>query len=155
MGISIARVDERLIHGQIITTWTKQLKISQIYIIDDKLAQDPFMSEVLVLSAPSGLNFEVLTVSQAMEKLKEDSKLNIMLLFKSIRYVYELIQAGYPLKELNLGNLGAAPNRKSISRNVSLSPEDMDIVRKIIKSDTYVYLQMLLSEDKVDVKKFI
>lgn len=155
MAVVLARVDERLVHGQIITTWTKQLQVKEIYIIDDKIADDPFIYQVLTLSAPSGLKFEVLKVEQAVEKLKEDKNINILLLFKSVHYALELIEAGYQLESLNIGNLGAAPQRKSVSKNVSVSPEEIDTINKIVDKGTEVYLQMLYSDPKVNVKNVI
>lgn len=155
MPVVLARVDERLVHGQIITAWTKQFRVDEIYIIDDKIAEDPFIFQVLTLSAPSGMKFEVFTVEGAIEKLKEEKKENILLLFKSLKYPLELIEAGYPLKSLNLGNLGAAPQRKSISKNVSVSPEEIEILNEITKRGCEVYLQMLFTEPKVNIKNVI
>ncbi|NLC42585.1 MAG: PTS sugar transporter subunit IIB [Erysipelothrix sp.] len=155
MPVVLARVDERLVHGQIITSWTKQLKVDVIYIIDDNIANDPFIYQVLTLSAPSGLSFEVLKVEQAAEKLRENTKENILLLFKSVQYPLELIEAGYPLAHLNLGNLGAGPSRKSISKNVSVSKEEIKTIENIIEAGCEVYLQMLYSEPKINVQNVL
>ncbi|NLC05362.1 MAG: PTS sugar transporter subunit IIB [Erysipelothrix sp.] len=155
MPVVLARVDERLVHGQIITSWTKQLQVNVIYIIDDNIANDPFIYQVLTLSAPAGLKFEVLKVEEAVTKLKEESKENILLLFKSVQYPLELIEAGFVLESLNLGNLGAKPSRKSISKNVSVSPDEIETIQKIVNTGCEVYLQMLYSEPKIDVKNVL
>lgn len=155
MGVKLARVDERLVHGQIITTWSKQLKIDNIFIVDDSIVNDPFIYQVLTLSAPSGMHFEVLSIDQVQKKVEENFDKNILILFKSLDYAYKLIESGFHLKELNLGNLGAGPNRKSISKNISVSPQEIELIKLIINSGCNVYLQMLYSDQKVDVKNIL
>lgn len=155
MSVVLARVDERLVHGQIITSWTKLLKIDLIYIIDDGIAEDPFIFQVLTLSAPSGLDFEVIKVDQAIEKLKEDTQRRILLLFKTVAYPLALIRAGYPLASLNIGNIGAGPARKSISKNVSISEAEKETLIEIMATGCDVYLQMLNSDAKVALKTLL
>lgn len=56
---SFARVDERLIHGQVMTAWVKKYWIKKIILVDDEIVQDSFMQEVLSMSAPQGVKVEV------------------------------------------------------------------------------------------------
>lgn len=156
MDVKFARIDERLVHGQVITAWAKKFNINRIMVIDDEVACDPFMSQVIVLSAQAGMDISILDVSKAAEILQTtDQKGNVMLLFKNPRSVLQLSEAGYVLPEVNLGNLGSAPNRKRISRNVSLTVGETEDIRKIVSLGTYVYLQMLPGDPQIDIKSQI
>ncbi len=158
MSVVLARVDERLVHGQIITSWSKHLRASNIYIVDDEIARDVFMKEVLTLSAPKGLKFSILTVEEAVEKLnqeKNSDKSRIMILFKSIKTALILVESGYALSELNLGNIGSSPSRKKISKNISMDEEEVEVAKKLIDLGVDVYLQMIYTENKVPVEKVI
>ena len=116
MKIVASRVDERLVHGQIMTSWAKYLKLRRIVVVDDQVAKDEFMVTVLGMSAPAGISIDILSVADAASRIQNDkSDENTMLLFKRISAALELAKllAGTPneLKELNLGNLGSVPGR--------------------------------------------
>lgn len=156
MPIVLARVDERLVHGQIVTSWSKHLRINEIYIIDDEIAQDSFMKEVLKLSSPSGLDFTILSVDEASTTLvNTPSDRRIMLLFKNVSTVLELVEKGYELESINLGNIGSSPNRRRISKNISLSTREEEATKKLVSLGIDVYLQMLYTDSKVDVSDLI
>lgn len=152
MDVKLARIDERLVHGQVITSWAKKFNINRIVVIDDDVAHDPFMSQVITLSAQAGMEITILAVDEALGYLHNDlSKANVMLLFKHPTAVLELIEGGYKLPEVNLGNLGSSPTRKRISRNVSLSESEAEIVKKIEALGSRVYLQMVPGDQQIDI----
>lgn len=152
MEVKLARIDERLVHGQVITAWAKKFNINRIVVVDDDVANDPFMSQVITLSAQAGMDIKILTVDAAVGYLQTDvSKANVMLLFKHPTAVLNLIEAGYKLSEVNLGNLGSSPTRKRISRNVSLSEAEVETVKKIEALGTRVYLQMVPGDQQIDI----
>ena len=148
MNFTLARVDERLAHGQIITSWTKYLGVSTIWIVDDQICKDDFMKQVLQLSAPSGIKIEIYSVQQAVDKAEQekDSSAKVLLLFKRIQL---------DIKEVNLGNLGSLAGRKSISKNVNLNPAEIEMVKELMEKGLTVYLQMLYTDSKVDIKNMI
>lgn len=157
MSVALVRVDQRLAHGQIITSWTKYLTVSHIVIVDDAIAKDEFMYQVLVMSAPSGIKIDVVSVEQAVANYPhyEQAHEQVMLLFKNIENVSKFINLGVPVKEVNVGNIGAGPQRKSISKNVSLTPKEIEQVRALAQSGVYVYLQMLYTDSKIDITKVL
>lgn len=157
MNFTLTRVDERLAHGQIITSWTKYLGVSMIWIIDDQICKDDFMKQVLQLSAPSGIKIEIYSVQQAVDKaeLEKDSSSKVLLLFKRIQYVVDAVKQGLDIKEVNLGNLGSLAGRKSISKNVNLNPSEIEMVKELMDKGLLVYLQMLYTDSKVDIKNMI
>lgn len=65
MNVCLARVDERLIHGQVMTAWVKKAWIKKIMLVDDEIVKDDFMKEVLSMSAPAGVKVEVCSAAGA------------------------------------------------------------------------------------------
>lgn len=99
-----------LIHGQVMTAWVKKYWIKKIILVDDEIVQDSFMQEVLSMSAPQGVKVEVRSARTRRRSLGEDtSDDNVMLLFKELKYAGLLVNYGYPLEELDIGNIGSAP----------------------------------------------
>jgi len=156
MKVVLARIDERLVHGQVIASWTKQLQIKRILIVDDSLAKDSFMSDVMAMAAPTGVRVEVLSAENALAKDKEDtSDENTMLLFKNVAGAYALINAGFKIDRLDIGNIGSGPTRKPITKRVFMSSEEISKIKELCNMGIYIYLQMLHSDPEIDVKKLI
>ena len=152
MNIALCRVDERLIHGQVMTAWVKKCWIKKIILVDDEMASDEFMIEVLALSAPSGVKVEVKSVEDTLQAISgSDSDETTLLLFKDIKPAYELMKIGYDLKELNIGNVGSSPIRKAITSQVYLSEEEKAMCREMNEKGIYVYIQKLPQDSQVDV----
>ena len=154
MKIVMCRVDERLGHGQVIASWAKILSIRSILVIDDQLAKDSFMGTVLSMAAPSGVKVELVSVEQAAARIEKEGVaegMNTMLLFKSPQFALALVEKGVHLKELNIGNMGAGPSRKAVSRNVYASPAEVEIFRKLLDMGVDVYLQMVQQESRVSI----
>ncbi len=156
MKIVLSRVDERLVHGQVIASWSKLLEVKRILLIDESLAKDSFMADVMTMAAPTGVTVEVLSIDNAINKLNEDrSEENTMLLFKTVTTAYEMLEHGYPLSDLDIGNIGSGPNRKPISKRVFMSKDEMTKVKAMCDKGVNVYLRMLSTDPEVDVRKLI
>ena len=69
-NVLLARVDDRLIHGQVMTAWMKLLPAKEIIVIDNKVAKDEFMITVLEMAAPTGVKVKVFTEEKAAEVLQ-------------------------------------------------------------------------------------
>ena len=152
MKINLCRVDERLIHGQVMTAWVKKCWIKKIVLVDDELASDDFMKEVLALSAPSGVKVEVRSVEDTLQTINSsDSDESTLLLFKEVKFAYELYKVGYDLKELNIGNIGSSPIRKAITNQVYMSEDEKAMCRELNEKGVYVYIQKLPQDSQVDV----
>lgn len=160
MNVVASRVDERLVHGQIMTSWAKYLKLRRIVVVDDQVAKDEFMATVLGMSAPAGISIDILSVPAAANRLKGDKgDENTLLLFKRISAALELAKslAGTPneLKELNLGNLGSVPGRTQITKNIFLSEEEKSEARELREMGVNVFLQMLYTDASVPLADVI
>lgn len=155
--IVLARIDDRLIHGQIVTAWVKQTGCSRIVIVDDPLSKDTFMQRLLKAAAPPGISADVLATNDAINLLKEKPSEgeNIIILTKVPEIMEALIDGGVALDKIILGGMGAKGGRKRFNKNVSASPEEVECIKRILKKGTDMYYQMVPGEKAQDVKKFL
>lgn len=152
MNILLSRIDERLIHGQVMTRWITGLYITRIILIDDTIAKDDFMVDVLLLSAPVGVEVKVMSVDDAVKFITvDDSPAKTMLLFKDIRYVKALADAGFLVPRLDIGNIGSSPIRKGVTREVFMSPEEQAMAKELCEKGMYIYIQKLPSDKEQDL----
>ncbi|MCF6460419.1 PTS system mannose/fructose/N-acetylgalactosamine-transporter subunit IIB [Clostridium sp. Cult3] len=155
--VVLTRIDDRLIHGQVITAWVRVTKANRILIVDNDVAADPFLTKVLKMASPPGMEVKILDVYNAIEYLKEDNdvKEKIVLLVKTPDTVYKLQEGGVSLKEVNLGGMGARVGRKKLYKNISISDEEREILKKIIESGTKVYIKIVPDDKEIIVEDLL
>ncbi|WP_430875160.1 PTS system mannose/fructose/N-acetylgalactosamine-transporter subunit IIB [Gilliamella sp. G0441] len=156
MPINVARIDDRLIHGQVITTWVKNYDIEQVLVINDKVANDKVQQSVLTMSAPAGLKVLVFGVQQFIEILKKTPiKKRTMLLFTNSIDVDVMVSAGLELEKLNVGGMRMQNGRHQLSRAVSVTPEEEQAFKNLINKNVIVEVQMVPKDPIVLLKSLI
>ena len=156
MPINVARIDDRLIHGQVITTWVKNYDIEQVLVINNKVANDKVQQSVLTMSAPPGLKVLVFGVQEFIEILKKTTiKKRTMLLFTNSIDVDALVDGGLSLEKLNVGGMRMQDGRHQLSRAVSVTPEEEQAFRNLIAKNVVVEIQMVPKDPIVDLKTLL
>lgn len=156
MPINVARIDDRLIHGQVITTWVKNYDIEQVLVINDKVAADKVQQSVLTMSAPPGLKVLVFGVQQFIEILKKTPiKKRTMLLFTNSIDVNALVDGGLEIATLNVGGMRMQDGRRQLSRAVSVTPEEEQAFKNIIAKNVSVEVQMVPKDPVVELKTLL
>jgi len=151
MGLKLVRVDDRLIHGQVVTIWLKALNARRIVIVDDRTARDEFLREVITLSAPPGVPVEVLDVESGTQRvlvLAADPE-PVIVLVRTPIVALHLREAGVAFPLLNVGGLGAGPTRKPLYRNISANPEELEAMRRLESMGTSVELRIVENDRPV------
>lgn len=149
--IAFSRVDDRLIHGQVQTRWISNIRCNKIFIVDDKVAADPFIRNVLLLSIPNNIKLYIFTVDEAIEKISsaKDTSDRVLVLFKTPVSVLRLMKGGMEIKNLNIGPMSSKPNAKYIVKNVYLLDEEINALKELEKSGTNIYFQLVPEDRKI------
>lgn len=144
--ISLARIDDRLIHGQMVTKWLKQCDANYVLVIDDGTAKDAFASQMCIAVAPRGVTVEVLTAVDAAKKLvdsyQNDQKIRACLLFKGPQSIETLLENGVEIKKVILGGMGMKPGRNKFWKTIYVSDEDKESFKRILDKGTEVICQL-------------
>jgi PTS system mannose-specific IIB component len=157
MSLRLVRIDDRLIHGQVIAVWLRALGGKRIVIVDDATARDEFLREVLTLAAPHGVQVEVHDVAAGAVRLMElaPSPEPVMVLARSPRTILALRQAGVPIEVVDLGGMGAGPGRKRIHRTISVSPDEIRDLQAIEKLGTRVEIQIVADDRPIPFQSVV
>lgn len=129
MAITLVRVDDRVIHGQVLTQWTRINPCDGILVVNDYLAKNKELGQVYKNAAPSNIKVFIFTFEKALLKIDEAkrSKKNYFLITKSPIELSKLVQNGVDFgKELIYGPSSFRPDTTSIGPNQSLTKEEMD-----------------------------
>ena len=151
MTLKLVRVDDRLIHGQVVAIWLKALGARRIVIVDDRTARDDFLREILELAAPPGVPVEVHEVEKGIERVRAlvDDPEPVFVLMRSPVTAVRLREAGIEFPLLNVGGIGAGPGRKPLYRNISASPEEIEAMRQLEAMGTKVELRIVENDRPV------
>jgi PTS system mannose-specific IIB component len=156
-NIIFARVDDRLIHGQVVTEIVPTHKINHIIIVDDITASDGMQRRILKALAPSGVQVSVHSIESATENLKRDfnSKERVLVLAKTPIAFKELHENGIPFKEINIGGMGTRDDRSVLIKNVGANKEEREAIKKLLDSDIDVYYQLVPEQKKYELSAII
>lgn len=157
MEIVIARIDDRFIHGQVLTKWVKALPIQRIIIVSTEIAVDP-MRKILTLSvAPASVKASAVTPEKMGRVFKNPKykKTTVMLLFGSPQAVIDTIMAGVEISLVNVGGLRFDIDRKQITEAVSVSTADIQAFRKLDDMGVKLGLRQLPSDSNQDFVKLL
>lgn len=151
--IKLVRIDHRLLHGQVVFSWTKSLNISRIIIVDDLAAKDELKKMSLNLSKPSGVKLNIFTVSEALSKMPkvEQLKENIMIIFGGTKGTLEFCK-GYPkIQEINYGGIAKKENSKQYSNAIFLNEEELNESKQLKEMGINLYMQQVPTSKKEDL----
>lgn len=156
-NIVLARVDDRLIHGEVVSVWTPSLSVNRIVVADDEVAADKFNSRVLKALAPAGVKVNVYSVDKASEKMKEEETKGerILILAKTPITFKRMVENGVALKEVNLGGMGLRGERTPFIKNVSASPDELTAIKEMRAKSVRVYYQLVPEQQIIEVDEYI
>lgn len=154
-NILLARVDDRLIHGQVMTAWMKRLPAKQIIVVDDKTAGDDFMTSVLSMAAPQGVKVHVFTCEKAAELLKKGVKNPSILLAKTPLTYRRLIEDGVELEAVNIGGMGINQERTTLHKNIAASPQEREAMKFMLSRGIDVKIQVIPQDPIVEIKDLL
>lgn len=160
--INLARVDERLIHGQVMVTLSQKSGVNSIFVVDEVVANDKFMRE-LYKNAGSRTGQKTVVITPDKAKFYWDEyqfkDYNCILIAKTVKVMYDLVKHGVPMKELNIGGIAQKDANKDllVTKSVYINKEDVD--RLVEMKEKYgvenIYFQATPSAPKTELKDVV
>jgi mannose/fructose/N-acetylgalactosamine-specific phosphotransferase system component IIB len=134
MPILLYRVDERLIHGQVIVGWGNRLKPNQIVLANDQVASNPWERELYLACVPPETKTIILTVNQAANLISKNQcqPEKTIVLVDSPTDIQRMLEQGVKIKSVNVGGIHSKSGRKKILPYLFLSPEEISAFKSII-----------------------
>ena len=156
--INLVRIDDRLIHGQVMTKWSKGMGTNAIYVVDDVTAADEFMKDIYISTNSSAdLKIKVYSVDEVIEEWKNnefgDDK--AILLFKTVKSAKKAIDNGIPVEALNIGGIAKKANATFVINTVGLTPEDAELLGEVKAKGIDIYFQIVPDTKKVSYEEAI
>ena len=157
MSIVWVRIDDRLIHGQVLEGWLPHFKAQEVLVVSDAVAQDPLQTVLLGLAVPDAIEVKALTVREAAPYLKQhlQSVRRIFVLTPSPLEVLQMIQSGVPLEKVNVGGMHYSAGKVQLGRAIFLSTEDRNNLRQIVSSGISLDIRSVPNEKPIDTAQLL
>ena len=150
-NLVLTRIDDRLIHGQVMTAWIKNKKATQVVIVDDLVAEDDYMIEVLEMAIPEEIFNREDGVTFFSQGLDEPT----ILLVKGPEVLNYLVDHGINIEEVDVGGMGAGNGRSVLYKNISTSPEENDQFKALLDKNVNVFIQVMPNNKPVDISSYL
>lgn len=157
MEIAFCRIDDRLIHGQVATVWSKVTGCNRIMCVSDEVAKDELRKKLLLQVVPPGLKGYVIPVDKAIEAYKNPKydSFKTLFLFTNPTDVLRAVKGGIPFKSVNLGGKCFKDGDTLITQAVSVNAEDVKAIKELVSMGIEVEIRKLVNDTKLDAMEVL
>lgn len=153
--IVLSRIDDRLIHGQVVEGWVNFLKATCIFVADDRVASNPFQRTIMELSVPQGLKAVIGRVEDICDlvrtaALKAD---RIILLFSNPADVLRAINSGLDCRVLNIGGMHYVPGKRKLMDVLAVDDADLAALKELAAKSIKIAVQTVPNQRPVPLEK--
>ncbi|WP_303754449.1 mannose/fructose/sorbose PTS transporter subunit IIB [Enterococcus sp. S86.2] len=123
----LARIDSRLLHGQVATAWTKAVGPNRIIVVSDAVAKDDLRKKLIEQAAPPGVKANVIPISKMIEIAKDPrfGNTKALLLFENPEDLLKAVEGGVDIKEVNVGSMAHSVGKVQVNKVLSMNNEDV------------------------------
>ena len=156
---SLIRIDSRLLHGQVATSWTKTVKPDRIIVVSDSVAKDKLRKNMIMQAAPPGVHANVVPIKKMVEVSKDPrfGDTHALVLFETPEDILKAVNAGLDLKgkTINVGSMAHKVGKVAVTKAVSLDQTDIDTYKELIKDGLKFNVKMLPSSSSDDISELL
>ena len=130
----LARIDSRLLHGQVATSWTKNTQPTRIIVVSDAVAKDELRKKLIQQAAPSGVKAHTVPIKKMIELAKDDQHFGgqrALLLFENPQDVLRAVEGGVPLDTINVGSMSHSTGKVQPNKVLAFDQDDIDTFQKL------------------------
>lgn len=151
--IGHVRIDDRLIHGQIVAAWLSVLGSSTIVVADDKAAGDDLQKMLLEMACPPGIALKILTVAEAAAWLNgpEANPAKTLVVLRNVVSALALVESGVSVEEINVGNVSSSAGKTKYSKSVWLDEADIANFARLKEKGVYLEVRVVPNEKATEL----
>lgn len=149
--ITLVRVDNRLIHGQVVEAWLPHLKVSRVIVADDEAASSPLIRAAMALAVQSAIEVQILPLAQVDFAALSKDGVRTLVLLRDVAAVPFAFAHGLSMGELNLGNVHFGTGRRQVSPSVFLAESELKTLQQLSEQGVRVEARAVPAEKPVEL----
>lgn len=153
----LSRIDTRLLHGQVATSWTKTTNPDRIIVVSDDVAADELRKTMIEQAAPPGVKAHVVPVWK-MAEIYKDPRFGLtraMILFQTPQDALALMKLGVEFDTINLGSMAHSQGKAYVTSTVSMGEEDVETFEEILDKGVKIDVRKVPGDNPDDFKKIM
>lgn len=153
--VVFVRIDDRLIHGQVVEGWVNFLKANSIIVADDRVASDTLQRSIMEVSVPQGIKVSIGRVDDICDQVREKAagKERYILLFSNPSAVVKALGLGLQCRELNIGGMHFIPGKRKLIDVLAVDDQDLKALREISAQGVKVTVQAVPNQKPLSLEK--
>jgi mannose/fructose/N-acetylgalactosamine-specific phosphotransferase system component IIB len=157
VSVRHVRIDNRLVHGQVVVTWLQAERADTIMVANDAIAGDDFQKTMLLAVKPPSVNEVILSVDEALAYLKDPAHANeqIFMLVKEPSDAIRLHRGGLEAKTMNVGNMAFAAGSKRVTRTVFVTTKDVEAFKELHDAGIELTARMMPTDRRNDFMQLL
>jgi mannose/fructose/N-acetylgalactosamine-specific phosphotransferase system component IIB len=154
MALLLLRVDQRLLHGQVVEGWVPFLKADAVVVADDGVAADPISKIAMTAACPAKVKLEVMGIGDAASAAAKGALpgARTLMLVRSIEGLSKLWDGGARAAAINLGNVPIGPGRTRVTPSVALSADELKALDAIAAGGVLIEVQAVPREKAANLQ---
>ncbi|HFI0081381.1 TPA: PTS sugar transporter subunit IIB [Streptococcus suis] len=157
LKINLARIDSRLLHGQVATGWTPASKVDRIIVASDTVAKDELRKQLIKQAAPGNVKANVVPIKKLIEVSKDPrfGNTHALILFETPQEALEAIEGGLEIKELNVGSMAHSTGKTMVNNVLSMDKDDVATFEKLRDRGVKFDVRKVPNDSKKDLFELI
>lgn len=152
----ITRIDDRLIHGQVVVGWGRILDIQLYIVVNDKVAKDKMQQNLMSIAIPTEAKTLIFSIEEAIKKLKKVVRhKRVVLLFSTPVDVLRVVEGGVRIRAVNVGGIRQTGDRRKLLPTVALSDEEVEAFKRLFSKNIEIEYRLLPGDKKVNFMKVL
>ncbi|GEP65461.1 hypothetical protein CBE01nite_32290 [Clostridium beijerinckii] len=149
--LKIVRLDDRLVHGQLINNWCTYEDVTEIIVVNKEVAENDIRKTFIELSVPEDIKIIFCDTLKALELYEEECEYeDVIMIFGNPFEVLKFIEGGGKIKSLNLGGMSFKKDKEKINTNLYLDDKEIEALKKISDSGVEIEIRILPTDKKTD-----
>lgn len=157
MSLVLARIDQRLIHGIVVTQWAGAVKAKRLMVVDDEISKDEVQKSAMRMSKPAGTGMSIINTQKAITNFnngKYDNH-NVFMIVKEPATLLKLMDGGVSIPKVNIGIMFDGPAKTTVKRMVSVDEKEVADLKEIQRRGVPVTFHYVPNETEETLEKYI
>ncbi len=154
---TVFRIDDRLVHGQVVEGWVHNLNLTRIVIVSDRIKVDAEFRQILTFSVPGEIKIDIFGTEEFADKLhwgyleEEDT----IVLFENPHDVLKVMDYGVRIEKVNVGCMHYDGHNRKLAKNVAVSEDDISAFKDINAMGALLECRALPQDKEIDLMESI
>lgn len=153
MEVQLLRIDSRLLHGQITTSWVRALQVERILVVSTSAANDPIRKLLMEQVAPLSVKVNIIPMNKMLRLMKDErfSTMKVLILVETPKDAACLLHQGLAVTEVNVGALSYQQGHHLLTDSIAVNMEDVLAFQWLHQQGYAIVAQKVASDPKKDL----